>query len=354
MSTPNAQLLITDEIRQLKEKLEKEINTPVSIALFGQPGAGKSSLINKIAGKKLAEVGIETDKTIEAARYEINKLYFIDLPGYGTSSFPKESFFEKFKIMEYDLFLCVVSGKLHQSDTEFFQELTKRGKVCIFVVNKHDELWEEGVPIEELEKRKIADIENHVKQPVEVVFTSCRNGKGIDSLLNKIEENLEGAKKERWLREAKAYSQDYLNKKKAACEKLVARYAALSAVNAINPIPGTDVAIDIKILFKMFSDIRSAYKLNDDIINDLNRSSIPAVAKFANRLLKYATKEGIMLLLKRFAARETVKGFSKYIPLVGQVIASSIGFTITSKVGKSYLEDCHNVAEVVLKENLTR
>jgi len=222
------------------------------------------------------------------------------------------------------------------------------------VVNKHDELWEEGVPIEELEKRKIADIENHVKQPVEVVFTSCRNGKGIDTLLNKIERNLEGAKKERWLREANAYTQDFLNKKKLACEKLVSRYAALFAINAINPIPGADVAVDVSLLMKMFVDIKSAYKLNEEIINDLNRSTIPAIAKMANRLLKYATKEGIILLLRRFATRETIKEASKYIPLVGQAIASSIGFAITSKAGKSYLEDCHNIAEVILKENLAR
>ncbi len=99
MSTTGTTLLITGEIKKWKKKLEKELNIPVSIALFGQPGSGKSSLINKIAGRKLAEVGIETDKTTDAARYEINKLYFIDLPGYGTSNFPKESFFKKFKIM---------------------------------------------------------------------------------------------------------------------------------------------------------------------------------------------------------------------------------------------------------------
>jgi len=93
----------------------------VSIALFGQPGAGKSSLINKIVGKKLADVGVETDKTVDASSYEVNGLRFVDLPGYGTKNFPKENYFDRFNINQFDLFLCVISGKLHQADTEFFK-----------------------------------------------------------------------------------------------------------------------------------------------------------------------------------------------------------------------------------------
>ena len=164
---------IDREAEAIRQKLVAETSATVSIALFGQPGAGKSSLINKIVGKKVAEVGVETDKTVTAASYEYNGLKFVDLPGYGTSNFPKESYFEKFKISEFDLFLCVTSGKLHQADTEFFQELSKREKVCIFVVNKHDELWEDEVSIEELERRKKEDIEKHVGKKVVTLFTSC-------------------------------------------------------------------------------------------------------------------------------------------------------------------------------------
>ena len=173
---------IHDEAEKIRRKLDEENSTTVSVALFGQPGAGKSSLINKIVGQKVAEVGVETDKTVEAASYEAKGLRFVDLPGYGTKNFPKESYFQKFDIQKFDLFLCVTSGKLHQADTEFFQELARRGKVCIFVVNKHDELWEDGIAIEELEQRKINDITKHVGQPVKIVFTSCRKGTGLDAL----------------------------------------------------------------------------------------------------------------------------------------------------------------------------
>ena len=285
---------IHDEAEKIRRKLEEENNNIVSIALFGQPGAGKSSLINKIVGKKLADVGVETDKTVDASSYEVNGLRFVDLPGYGTKNFPKENYFDRFNINQFDLFLCVISGKLHQADTEFFQELTRRGKVCIFVFNKHDQLWEDGVSIEELERIKIEDIRSHVGKPVKVIFTSCRNNKGLDDLIIEIQSNLDGAKRERWNRNAKAYSHQFLQDKRESCEKYVKIAAAVSAANGINPIPGAGIDVDLSILFKLFSEIRESYGLSDDFLeNNLTKTAIPVVSQLATNVVQYATEKGL-------------------------------------------------------------
>lgn len=343
---------IHDEVEKINRKLEDENTTTVSVALFGQPGAGKSSLINKFVGRKVAEAGVETDKTVDIGWYEANGLKFADLPGYGTKNFPKDSYFQKFDMMQFDLFLCVTSGKFHQADTEFFQELKKRGKVCIFVVNKHDELWEDDVSIEELEERKRTDITKQVGQSVKVIFTSCRKNTGLDVLIEEINNNLEPAKRERWARGAKAYSEEFLQEKRSACEKYVSYAAAASAANGINPIVGADIAVDISILLKLFSQIRDDYGLDGNLLDNLKDSSIPAVARLANNVIGYAVKEGIMLLLKRFAGQEAIKSVAKYIPFVGQAIAAGLGYAITSNVGNSYLNDCHELAEQILKNNL--
>jgi GTP-binding protein EngB required for normal cell division/uncharacterized protein (DUF697 family) len=343
---------IHDEVEAIRRKLDEENRTTVSVALFGQPGAGKSSLINAILGQRVAEAGVETDKTVSAASYEAKGLRFVDLPGYGTKNFPKETYAEKFDIKQFDLFLCVTSGKLHQADTEFFRELGQIGKVCIFVVNKHDDLWEDGVSIEELERRKIADICKHVGNSVRVVFTSCRKGTGLDALNVEIQRNLDGAKQERWARGAKAYSSSFLASKKIACEKYVAYAAAAAAANGINPVPGVDVAVDISIILKLFKEIRDDYGLSDSFLVNLKQSSIPAVGRLANNVVQYAVKEGIMILLKSFAGRQVVKSVAKYIPFVGQAIAAGIGYAITSNVGNSYLDDCHKLAEEILSNKL--
>ena len=248
--------------------------------------------------------------------------------------------------------MCVTSGKLHQADSEFFHELRKLKKVCIFVVNKHDELWEEGIEIDELEKRKKDDIAKHVGQKVKVIFTSCRKNTGLDVLEDEIMNNLEGAKRERWARGAKAYSKSFLEEKRKVCEEYVAIAAGLSAANGINPIPGVDIAVDLSVLIKLFKEIREAYGLNESFLNSLKQSSIPAVAQLANNVVRYAVKEGLYMLLKSFAGRQAVKSFAKYIPFIGPVIAAGIGYAITSNVGNSYLKDCHELAQEALDKNL--
>lgn len=343
---------IVEEGNRLREQLERDNQETVSVALFGQPGAGKSSLINKMVGERVADVGVETDKTTQAAAYESKGVRFIDLPGYGTSSFPKEGYFERFDIPSRDLFLCVTSGKLHQSDTELFQDLAKAGKVCIFVSNKCDELWEDDVPLEQLMQRRCEDIAKHVGRTVPVIFTSCRSNDGLDELQRAVAEHLGEAKRERWLRGAKAYSQAFLDQKRQACENKVLLAAGASAANGINPVPGADVAVDVAVLLALFSEIRGAYGLSDGALNSLKTSAVPYVAQMANRATEYAAKEGILQLLKRFAGRTTVQKVSKYVPYVGQAIAASIGFGITYSAGNSYLDDCHALASQLLERKL--
>ncbi len=343
---------LTEEIRNITQKLDAEMKVIVSVALFGQPGAGKSSLINKMVGKNLAVVGVETDKTVERADYEINGIRFSDLPGYGTVKFPKETYFDKFNIMDFDLFLCVTSGKLHQADTEFFREVIQRGKVCIFVVNKRDDLWEDGVSLEELQDRKAADISKSVGDTVKIIFTSCRDNYGLDALQDEISANLGAAKQERWSRSAKAYSVEQLEKKREACEKYVTIASAAAAANAINPIPGADIAVDVTILYKLFAEIRAGYGLNDEALSVAKNSQIQVMASLSNNIVKYAAKEGILYLLKSFIGRVALKSVAKYIPFVGQAIAAGLGFAITKTAGDYYLNECHQLAEETLNRGL--
>lgn len=344
---------IDQHAQDIRRQLERDQQQQVRVALFGQPGAGKSSLINKLVGRKVAEVGVETDKTVAAQTYEHNGLVLVDLPGYGTARFPKQGYAERFNIDSMDLFLCVTSGKLHQADTEFFQELSRRGKVCIFVMNKHDELWEEDTSIEELEQRKRADLFRHLGREVPLVFTSCRRGTGLDTLQQRISEHLAPAKRERWVRTARAYSREFLAQKRAACEGMVSRAAWVSAANGLNPIPGADVAVDVGVLVKLFRDIRADYGLADDTLAQLRHSSLPVVARLATEVTKYAVREGVLLLLRRYVGRQVAKSLLRYVPVVGQALAASAGYAITSNAGADYLEECHKLAEQILENKLT-
>jgi len=64
----------------------------VQIAFSGRSNAGKSSLINALLGRKaLARVSSAPGKTITVNFYNVDeKLYFVDLPGYGFAKRPPE------------------------------------------------------------------------------------------------------------------------------------------------------------------------------------------------------------------------------------------------------------------------
>jgi len=62
------------------------------VAFLGRSNVGKSSLINKLCGRKaLARASAEPGKTRELNYYLINKqFYFVDLPGYGYAKLPEQ------------------------------------------------------------------------------------------------------------------------------------------------------------------------------------------------------------------------------------------------------------------------
>lgn len=344
---------INEEFNSIKGRLDEESRAYVSVALFGQPGAGKSSLINSLVGTKVVETGVETDKTTEDKKVEHNGLYFWDLPGYGTEKFPADdAYLEKFKILEKDMFLCVLNGKLRQSDVNFFKKINGLGRPCIFVVTCSDSLYEEGVSDDDLRERRCKDIAKQVGldvQDLQIIFVSNRNKEGLDDLQDAISAKLHASKRDRWYRSAMAYSQEFLTRKKSACEKYVAAAAGTSALNGINPVPGLNVAVDVATLLTLFKVIKDDFGLDDEYLLHMKSSKTATISQISNQLISWATKDGILLLLKRYAAEETVKAVSAYVPFVGQAIAASAGFLITSNAGKAYLDDCYGLAKIRLE-----
>jgi GTP-binding protein len=79
-------LLGVANLNQLPKDGTKEV------AFLGRSNVGKSSLINRLCGRKsLARASSEPGKTRELNYYAINKeLYFVDLPGYGYARLPEQ------------------------------------------------------------------------------------------------------------------------------------------------------------------------------------------------------------------------------------------------------------------------
>ena len=108
----------------------------------------------------------------------------------------------------------------------------------------------------------------------------------------------------------------------------------------------------MSVLVKLFSELRDCFGLSDSLLGTLKESAVPAVSTLANNVVRYAAKEGVLLLLKQFLGRQLIKTVAKYIPFIGQAIAASTGFAITYSVGKSYLGDCYELSEKILSKQL--
>ena len=117
------------------------------VAIVGRPNVGKSTLFNKIVGKKVAIIedvpGVTRDRLYQEANYNNKKFFLIDTGGIDAS---KETFNDEIRIQaeiainEADVILFVVDGKegLTHNDLIVRDILRKSNKRIIVAINKID------------------------------------------------------------------------------------------------------------------------------------------------------------------------------------------------------------------------
>lgn len=331
-------------VTQFFNAWQREKNQKIKICLFGQPGAGKSSLINELAGQRVAHVSQATDTTRQAQIVECQDVIYVDLPGYDTSLFTENAFFSAFNPLQYDLFLCVFAGKLHQADVDFFGKIARTGRVCLFVRNKADGLYDPSCSREMLEQRIIADVHSLVGPREQVVFTSCRRNqpatrRGIPELEQTMGNLLPEAQRSRFFRHAKAYTEEALDLKRKAAEKSLKRFLVLAAANGLNPVIGMDAAIDSQILKSLYKAIREAFGVSEKEVLPAGPAS-QAVKKLAEGVTGERVTKGLTYLLKK---RATGKA-AKLIPVVGGMTVMGFNAGSLYFLGEKYIDQCYAYA----------
>lgn len=329
---------------QFLQAWQRERDHKIKICLFGQPGAGKSSLINELAGQRVARVSQATDTTREAQIVECPDVIYVDLPGYDTSLFPENAYFSTFNPLQYDLFLCVFAGKLHQADVDFFGKIARTGRVCLFVRNKCDGLYDPSCSREELEAKIRRDLHHQVGPRETLVFTSCRRNRpagerGIPELERAMGALLPEAQRDRFFRHAKAYTEEALQVKRRAAERSLKKFMMLAAANGLNPVIGMDAALDSQILKSLYRAVREAFGLSEKEVLPQGPAS-QAVKKLAEGVTGERVTKGLTWLLRKKTTGKT----AKVIPVLGG--AAVMGFNAASLyyLGQKYIDDCYTYA----------
>lgn len=158
-----------------------------TVCLVGRPNVGKSTIFNRLVGKKISIIedtpGVTRDRIYGDVSYGNYKFHLIDTGGIDVS---RDVFNDEIKVQaaiaidEADVVVFVVDGKdeLNQNDYVIRDMLKKAGKKVIVAVNKIDN------------NNRLENVYNFYELGFgEVIAVSGEHNIGIDELLDKITSN---------------------------------------------------------------------------------------------------------------------------------------------------------------------
>lgn len=358
-----AKNIIRDFAKQCSQNLEEFEEVEIRCGITGPSGSGKSSLINAIVNERIANVGV-TETTDEPQNIRHGGIIFTDLPGLGTKKWPRESYIERLKLAEYDVFLLITSERFTENDLFLYHELTEMGKPVFVVRNKYDIAvanadFDHGHDEEKTREIITENIMENLapEKPDRVYLVSARMPHlyDLEDLLSDIQESLEGIKSQRFLLDSAAYSAKKLEEKRELLEKRLLWYTGTAAANGAIPVPGVDIFGDVAVMLKFGNEVAAAYGLKEDQLGRRQRfltseTGQMLMMKGAQFTASFLTKQGIKILLQRSAKRTAARQAGKFIPLLGPVIGAAIGGSGTYVVGRQMITEAESIASDIMEE----
>lgn len=166
-------------------------------AIVGMPNVGKSTLLNTIAGQKIAIISEKPqttrNKILAIHTTDTEQIIFTDTPGIHKpknrlGEYMVNAANESMRDMDVLLFVVDATAPIHEIERKIAQDIEKSGAPCILVLNKVDKVKKDTLlPL-------IADYSN-LHSFEAIVPISAQTGDGVDVLLNEIRSYLvEGPK----------------------------------------------------------------------------------------------------------------------------------------------------------------
>lgn len=170
------------------------------VVFVGRSNVGKSSIINSLANRKsLARVGSTPGKTRVINFYNIDdKLYLVDLPGYGYAGVSKtmkaswgnivETYLNTRENIQLIIMLVDIRHKPTQDDKIMYEWLAANMVRHVVVASKADKISRSAIKPRLKEIKDVLGVPDEVK----IIPYSSENGVGRDELWTMIEESIGG------------------------------------------------------------------------------------------------------------------------------------------------------------------
>ena len=179
-----------------ESEFEDENEDIINVAVIGKPNAGKSSLVNQIAGETRSIVSNIAGTTRDAIDTRIEKngvnYNFIDTAGLRRKSKVEEKI-EKYSVLRAKMAIeradvCVIMidavDGFTEQDSKVAGLALEQGKACIIAVNKWDAVEKDGATMDAYRKKLMIDFSFMPYAPI--IFISAKTGQRVDRLFELI------------------------------------------------------------------------------------------------------------------------------------------------------------------------
>ena len=169
-------------------------------AFVGRSNVGKSSLINSLLNNKsIAKISSKPGKTLLINHFRVNdKLFIVDLPGYGYATVSKkikediktihENYFKLRKELLYTFLLIDIRHDIQKKDIEFMEFLISNYCPFVIIFTKSDKLKikQLDIQIDNLKEQ----LSKYWEDLPKMFVTSSKNKLGINEIHSFIESSL--------------------------------------------------------------------------------------------------------------------------------------------------------------------
>ncbi|WP_233201394.1 Era-like GTP-binding protein [Sporosarcina sp. P13] len=289
-----------DIFNKESDDINEQLNTEILIAMVGDVNAGKSSTLNRLMQKNVAEVGAQPGETKEVQKYYYREnILFVDTPGlddiYKEHSQETLNFYNEADVILF--FLNAAGTVLSDTELKSLNKVAALNKKIIIVLNKIDAA--DDIP------RLVNYILEHTGFAYPVIPISSKTGEHMELLQKEILQQLKEVNKDVLL------AANMADKSSIAKRWILASGASAAAIGAA-PIPGADfvplTALQVGLMLKLST-------------------------LYGKPITKDHAKELIIATVVGNIGKTAFRQIVKVIPGAGVVVAASVAGSMTVALG---------------------